>query len=96
MPFLCWAVSWHILWFGIPGHFLADFAGVCNAMLHPSQKPTVLGPCYLCIVILVALCWGFLGFLAGALVFTEIWLMGIPEAHFRTLRDLDKISLSQE
>ncbi len=89
------SISWKILWFGVPCHILADFAGFCNVMLHPSQKANTLVPCYLGIVGLAASCWLMLGFWEGALVFAESWLFGVPGGHFRTIRDLDRLSIDQ-
>lgn len=89
-------ISWHVLWFGVPGHVIADFAGFCNVVYHPSQKPAVLGPCYLGLVALAVICGFVLGIWAGLLVFVEGYLFGVPGGYHRTVRELDAIELAQD
>jgi hypothetical protein len=89
-------ISWYVLCFGIPSHVLADFAGFCNVVYAPSQKPAVLGPCYLGLLALAIACGVVLGVWSGLLVFLEGWVFGLPAGHHRTIRDLDKIQLAAD
>lgn len=84
-------ISWHVLWFGVPSHVIADFAGFSNVVYHPNQKPAVLGPCYLGLVALAVTCGFVLGIWAGLLVFVEGWVFGVPGGHRRTVRYLDDL-----
>lgn len=81
-------ISWYILWFAIPSHVLADFAGFCNVVYSDNSKPAILGPCYSGLVALAVACGFIIGFWAGLLVFLEGWLLGLPAGYKRTQRDL--------
>jgi hypothetical protein len=81
-------ISWHILWFGVPSHVLADFAGFCDVVYDPSQKPGVLGPCYMGLVILATVCAFIVGMWAGLLVLVEGVALGVPGGRHQAKRDL--------
>lgn len=78
-------ISWYILFFGVPSHVVADFAGFCNVVLSPTQKPTVLGNCYLVLIGLAVVSGFSLGLWEGILVFVEGLLLGFPGGSRRTI-----------
>ena len=89
-------ISWGVLWFGVPSHVLADYAGFCNVFYNPSQKPAKLAPCYAGLVALAIICGFVVGVWAGGVVFVEGWVLGLPGGHRRTIRALDNIQLAQD
>jgi hypothetical protein len=85
------AMSWHILWFGVPTHVLADFTGFCDVIYDSGRKLEVVGPCYIGLVVLAIVSGFVVGAWAWLVLLLEAVLLGVPGGHHHARRELARV-----